>query len=799
MQNSSSNFSAAASGATRVLTGARVRADWNSDGSYGGAYDDLTKQTGPWSVSHHLDDGLPDQVSFVAGLGTAELDAEVTGRWVSGIGPMNAARYWSPMSTESPIYGIERDIPPMQVDVGLVTSGGQEYVTVFKGQMADAPVQPGGRVQLAGMSAARLALAKLIHPPGILAFSAGCNATWLVSWALYQCGIYTSPPPRSGVRWHAPMHGSLTPFLPSDFVVEQPFPANFQRITAFDGTTDFNLIVPEWVTGPYLLAPAIGLDTVTHRQVGITGIRLGDGTDLMSRASSKGRFEFWIQGNSSNVNLAPQGSGGVTKLSGIELLGTDAAWYAKMGVGTDRKVFVTVNDGAGHIATLKSTDTLPTDGAWYFVGAAYDVSAQKMWVTNFNGTTGSTGYGFVTTSLPATDAWADQTNPAVLFSPWWVAWLPSAEIHLTSGAQANVDSFPTWLNGVSWTQGAVVTPSPIELTGLAEKVPREAWELIGSVAQAELAMLRTDETDQVLYLGQGWFVEDEQQVFTPMLATDWNTARLGVERDLSKIRNAVRVSYADASNTPRPYTTVYQNTSVITLLPGLTILTVTFQDPAMDIYGNNMDLYDEVDLTNTLNFLSGSITNYISVNTAEDGSGTYITDRAIVAPTIVSWDPSGAVLYIVNSASDPYFLANDVGQPTIAMAGHPLVAHTTSVTQSDVASIAVRGERGLAVDAQFIQRYEDAVRLARRIKMALRKPVNVIKGVKVIGDPRRQPGDLVHVMDDETGASGDWRIQTIDHSGDGAKYTQSVTIRPALPICIVGEGIVGASLVGPGS
>lgn len=802
MQNASSNFSAAATGSARTLAGHKLSIDWAGDGYGSGLYDDASKQIGRWSVSHHLDDGLPDQVSFVAGLGTAELSAGVGGRYVPGVGPMNAPEFWSPMRTDSPIYGIERDVPPVKLEVGFVTAGGQERVTIFTGQMTEAPVSGNGSVSMQAMSASRLALAGLVQPPGFRGRAHGANATWPVSWGLYKRGLHTSPPPRSGVRWWMPLHGSMKAFYPDDFFVYPDADTYRESPVAFDGAENFNLIVPEWQTGPYVLAADVGLQTDNHRQMGIIGIRLGEGTDLLSQAGNAGRFEFWVKGVSANTNLAPQGSGGVTKLSGIELANHVYASYVKMGVGTDRKVFVTVNDGAGHIVTLQSTDTLPTDEAWYFVGAAYDIANKKLWCTNFNGTTASTGASsLVTTSLPAGDAWSNYVDAASGFfgAPWWVTWIPTAEVHLTAGAQANVDNFPTWLNGISWTQSAIITPSSIELVGLAEPVPREAWEMIGGYAQAELAMLRTDELDRVLYLGPKWFVLDAQQVATPMIATNWNAAKLGVERDPSKIRNSVRVSFSDALETPIGQTTVYASSNAVVISPGVTILSLAFQDPAMEIYGNPFDMFTDqsfIDIPGL--FLEGSITNYVTLNDQSDGAGNYCTAATQVLVEIISWNPSGALIQFSNLTSTTWYLANASSKPSLAVAGWPLVLRTGYGTDSDSASITTRGERGLAVSASALQDSVSARRLARRIKMALRKPVDVVKDVAIVGDPRRQPGDLLSVSDRQTGASGSWRIQTVDHAGDQASYHQRVTVRRSLPICIVGQGLVGQSLVGPG-
>jgi len=86
--------------------------------------------------------------------------------------------------------------------------------------------------------------------------------------------------------------------------------------------------------------------------------------------------------------------------------------------------------------------------------------------------------------------------------------------------------------------------------------------------------------------------------------------------------------------------------------------------------------------------------------------------------------------------------------------------------------------------------------------MAMRYPVITVgdesEGVPVTADPRRQPGDLGEFRDSVTGVQdGLWRLQGVKHAVKDASYTQQVVARRTLPICIVGEGVVGESLIGP--
>jgi hypothetical protein len=90
----------------------------------------------------------------------------------------------------------------------------------------------------------------------------------------------------------------------------------------------------------------------------------------------------------------------------------------------------------------------------------------------------------------------------------------------------------------------------------------------------------------------------------------------------------------------------------------------------------------------------------------------------------------------------------------------------------------------------MIQTDLDARRIAGRLRSALAGPTPQVRDVTVFGDPRRQPGDLVQFTDVvNTGLAGYWRLQQVDHQGDGARYTQRVTVRAAKLTGKWGDGV----------
>lgn len=759
--------------------------------------DDISGQLGSWSVEHHIDDGYPDSVTFIAGIGVANMTADLgpPPAYLTNDIPMQVAEYYSPYSTESPIYGRDRDVAPVRLDHGVVTDDGIEQVTVFTGQMLDIPVKR-GKATLSATSANRLKMAKSVQPQAFWRFGPGLNGSWPVSWAMAECGVYVSPPPREGVAYWNPMHGSTRPFIPNanlDSIFSDDGFASIPSYFAFRILADGSFNQPDsfgWVTGPYLLAGDLQLLTAESRRHAITYIRFDeDAAGVLTSSENKARCEFWVRGDATNVNTAPGGSGTVTRLCGFQFSANAGARFASFGVNTSRQVEVKVIDGAGHTATLVSDDTLPTDGNWYFVGAAYDVAGKKLWVTNFAGTTKSAAAStLVTSSLPTVDIW---TSPF----PNFVSYLPCAEVHITTGAQANVDTYPTWLNGIAFTPTARISPSNLELVAMIEKEPVEAWEFVAGFAQAELASMRTDELDVVCYLTPGWWVKDGQQVVTDLVSTETNAEALDINIDPTKVRNSVQVSF-DRVEISFGMTTAYSLSQQLTIPPGTTTIRFPLTNPIVSPRSSNDP--ETTDDNGAIGYDQVPF-DYVTLNSEPDGTGTYATTEVII--TRIAWDAGSETWRFQNNSSITWYTANATNKPTLRIAGTVATVIQDFATDADATSVATRGERFLSVTASATQSAYDARRLAGLLKMGLREGRPLVEGLTLFGEARRQPGDLVQFEDPSvTRASGLWRFQSIIHnykvSGDVA-YTQDVIVRPVLPICVVGEGIIGASLVGP--
>lgn len=803
MQETSDAFEAAVL-AHRTWVPARLRTDWAGDGYDGdGSIDDLSVQMQEgWEVQHTYDDGFPDDVAFVSGTSIPELSATLTGRPDPDTGaPITTPAYWSPLRTDSPVYGYDRDIAPVTLDAGLITSAGPQYVRVFTGQMVNVALRS-GEAELSTISAARLKLMKLVQPPAFAAvYSGGLRTTWPVSFALTDCGIYAGPQPRglSYTAWYAPMHGGAWEMIPSTNRVysaqELETGYAFPRWAAYELTPSDSSVTPidevDWIEGPYVQAPDLEFTATMRRALYNADVQLSaDAPDPFSQAGNAARLEMWVKGDATNINNMVGGSGAVTRQCSLWGEVTNGRYF-QLGVTPTRYVEAKVYDG-GTVHTLTSATPLPSDGAWYFVGAAYDMTADRMWL-NLGGTVTSANKTMVTSGLPATqaDSWA--SGYPVFFSN-----LPVAEITLTTGAQANVDSYPLWRNDTSFAPTARLFGSQTPLNVMAEDEPREAWQIISDYAQGELAAVRFDESDVFEYFPQGWWVRDEQRVVADEFDTSRNAAAFDVDLDPTRIRNTIKVSYTAVD--VLPYNASLDNSIIYELdqntayevPPGVTVLRVVYSSRGIMPWQN-------VAITDNTGLVPG-VTSVTLCDTIE-GTGTYATYSEFDV-TFDAWDAGSATIRFVNHTTKTFYLVNDADYSALTISGLPIVEASTYAVDADLASIEARNVRLLETSASALQTEEAARRLARNLKMSLRKAVPVIgadqQGVSVTANPARQPGGLATFRDRETGVEdGLWRIQGVVHRGTGANYTQSVRARRTYPIMIIGEGRVGETLIGP--
>lgn len=761
-----------------------------------GIIDDMSKISNNFSVSHVLDDGLPDPVSFVAGLGTGELECDLSG----GHGGERVAKYFSKFNDFSAVSFYERDTAPIKLDVGIVTANGPEYVRVFTGQMANLPVQTRAAT-LEAMSATRLKMSKTVAFPPLI----GINATWPISYALAQSGVYASPPPRAEARYWNPIHGAVHSFVPGgNYMTELG-----QMFETFPGDTEdeYAPSLPTFIDGPFVSATNSCMQPEVTRNHVSYGYDMADGPDLISQAANAGRFECWVRGDTAFPNNNPENNAiGFNSPYLVQFSHVVGIAGVYVGVdSSDRKVYITVGDEFNAL-TIKSPSALPTDGNWYFIGGCWDFT-NNTYRVNYNGTVTSSAASpaIGTSNLPVEDGSILDHQRGI------TTYIPMAEVQISAGGLGSSASASDWVNQKPWTVGAVVRRSLLDLTILNEPSPMEAWEAIGKYAQAEIAMCRTDELDQFLYLPRSYWADTERQVVSSTLSTLTDVSELKVDYDPSKVRNSIVVNYDETSilNRFNQFTPCFQMFSPdeTPIPPGISERTFNLDTPGF--CNGTQDIDDNIDGSLFLSSVVVPATvgvDHITLNRKADGTGVYATGTQVDCRILTRRHTANSfTVRFTNRAGGKWYIANNSTSnslPCLNLTGWPISIAKASSVKKITDSISRRSERTFTIDMPGIQLRNDAARLSRRLAWDLAHPVATLSGVKVLGDPRRQPGDLVMFDDSaETQADGLWRILGIEHEIEGARYIQTVRLQrnpPQLEVARYGISRYGKSIYGQG-
>jgi hypothetical protein len=280
----------------------------------------------------------------------------------------------------------------------------------------------------------------------------------------------------------------------------------------------------------------------------------------------------------------------------------------------------------------------------------------------------------------------------------------------------------------------------------------------------------------------GWYFGEAAQTTPQVVAinTESNAADPDVLRDPSRIRNSVTVEF-DETRVDTGKTMVLSYSSVISLAASSTT-EITFPLDTTAIL-------DTITSPIFTNLTSGQVAagtipagvSFITANTLEDGTGTYMTSSQVSA-VIIGADSDSVTIRFRNTASGRRYITNNgTDVPFMGVLGNAVVSNTGYVTTSDPTSIAKRGERTLSASIGYLQRRQDATMISGLLTAMLCGPTTVTD-VEVFGDPRRTPGQVFTVADAQgTSLSGLWRATTVVHNRNDAEYTQNISLVGTTP------------------
>lgn len=802
-------------------------ADWEDNGFADDEGDntigDLSGQMGSMTVQHSMDDGMPDEISFMSG-GVPQLRANLGGKDDKmHRSPLTPTQYFSPFRTDSPLYGLERDVAPVVGEIGAATLTGVEQVTVFTGSMEDIPVS-GGRAALHAGSQTRRDMSLVVQPPPCsrnhvpaVNVPVGLTATHLITWALAQAEVFPAPPPQAGTFFYLPLHGSGHAQFPSTVLKwKQAQPGltfGFRVVTG--PTVDYP--DPKWIRGPYVGASYgqftaaevrgvygvkvdFNVQSTDDRYIGMDAGSIWDQTVITNAAVT--RLEFYVRGDTTvAASAAPGGAAyypdmhpGVYPGTSSQLVGFSLRLDGKvsgltMGIDDSRNLYVSCwdNTGSNHKVTGPA---LPSDGEWHFVGLAIQGSSRTVWF-NLDGTVTSSTFAspIVTANLPATRNTVSDGDYVWTFQ----SYMPTAEVHLSGFTDDPGDplvAHPTsgnpWVNAQDWTQKAFVYPSCLQLAASFDPTPVEVFQYIAEFAQCELAAMRIDEHDLFHYWPRGYLATTAGQETTQVLDSSNDSDVPDVALDKTRIRTVCRVSYQDVRHEDTVNVLVLAYNSLLVFPPGFDAqFSVAFDDPAVWVLAGPMELLTAAQVAG----VGAPETSFMSLNSDVDALGSYATS-AEVAVSIVDYWGGGCTIELTNLTGNNWYLINDGDTyPALGIYGQKVISSPAAVTEQYDAGVDLRGVRGITLNRPRIQRAEDATRLARRVVVPQSVPTPIAK-MSLFGDPRRQPGDIVRYEDDtETGAAGLWRVYALGHQYSGASYTQEATMQRADLVGTWGDGV----------
>lgn len=724
---------------------------------------------------------------------------------------MDAVSYFSPFNTDSPIYGFERDTAVVQAYTRHLdrdgTAGGYILSQIFQGQMADIKVT-GRTATMTGISKTRLDLDGMLTVPPVYGARESCTTDWITTWIMARGGQFAGPAPTAYTRLWVPFYGSLHAGLDGPLGYNAAY--RYSSTPPYTAGALYGRRYPPSVPGPFVTGMYAqytdaevweNLVFADRQQMPGGATELGfaaiplHSNDIMSQANNKGRVSFWVRGDvtapsSSAVTGAPVFTNTLFRwrATSFDAAGTNLGQVDVI-MKESRDLQMRLGSTADGFTTLDLTGhPLPTDGEWHYISVCWDWDNTIM-NAQMDGTTW-TSSGWATTTLsnlPVTEEALYAAGGHVQHIAQFR--IPCSDLIADFGAEpfAGGTSAGYWPSLSGSSGNTVYRATDQYLEAVAEQTPSQGWTLLNELAQATLSHYRCDEADNFNFLPLSYFGEPEQMTVSTVEDTDVNAAELDVVSDPSKTRNVVSLQFSD-TRADTNVSPVMQISSAIEIPRGVTSITFALEQVTAEIHGAaNAYTGTDWDITKLTSAQIASPAtiptnvHYMTVNTAEDGSGTVWTGSSFSA-RITMWSSSTVTIRFTNSYTQSLWLANNGSQVAMLNILGWAVRDTTAYTLArDAGSIGSRRERSLDVTSRWVHRREDAEVVAGRMVNLLARPRDEVT-VEVVGDPRRKPGQLVELKDSQgTKAQGTWRILSVQHNGNGPQYTQTLQLLRVYP------------------
>lgn len=728
---------------------------------------------------------------------------------------LTPTQFWSPFNPDSPVAGFDRDTAGIDFQWNTITAAGIEPTQIFTGIMNDVALRPGQSVELSAVSRTRINLNRSVNLPMVFGRRENCTVDYLVTWLLARADRFFGPAPSYMSRYWVPMYGSVHAAQDADKGY------NFAMHWGADGN-NIGTRYPRVIPGPFHTAMFACQRTDLVERLVINAIDLYKSTEVVPPWVAEnynpsqylvpqwgwnggaGRVSFWIKADPWATTGLPGTASNFVFNFYTQVKDKTGAVLGKVGFWIDNNGIPAMgmgNDAVGGLqAYVFSGQTMPQDGNWHFYSVYWSWFDGEMGIMKDGSKTYSTVWdtnGYNTTPNWLNDDAAFYAAGGVIDNAAWFQ-LPASDFLIESGYDVYdlyfSDQWPTtpW---PSFTAYARPTYSPLE--AVSGDSPVNAWDTLADLARNTMSMYRGNEWDGFEFFPPTYFGEAAQLTPDLVADTEVNAQDLAVTVDPSKSRNVVTVTFED-TKVDQSYSTCFALQSATEIPRGVSVQTFTLDVPIAEIHGASAPYDPWWTLTNgtAAQVTAGtqpSNVHYMFVNTKSDGSGTYASTASVVA-RIIGYTQTTVTLQFTNKMSVSGWLTNnysgDNQLPYLRILGYVVRTSDGYLTERDAGSIGTRRERSLEVEMAWIQDRTTAQELASSMVTALARPRQEVE-VVVQGDPRRVPGNLVTLVDAQgTQAAGNWRVLSVKHDADGAKYLQTLSLVFVPPVG-VWDGLPG--------
>lgn len=721
--------------------------DWAADGhGERGSIDDLSGKAASVQVTSTLTTTTPEEVAVVEGNAAATMSVDLAAG-SNDSERLSAVRYFSPLSTDSPLAGLERLNRDVALDAEILTATGWQRVPILRGTTRSMTVQVSSLTATLAVLDYRSRLRTLVDLPPMVADAPvspnqasakpGLEGTWIVSYTLYQAGEPVSPPPPAGCRYFNPLHGSGKPFVEKAHQ-GSPLAYNYKNVV---GDTDDRRL--EFVPGPYLLGTK---KVVEADRINSINVQLAPGTAAFdSNGRSAGRVEYWMRVD------GDEPIGGIS-FSVFNLSGPlDLSFSVSPG-------FLSFNNNGDTRNVVASGQFAPLDGQWHQYGVWWSDALGRA-VFRFDDVYIERTWTPTTASGPQDESILSN----VLYS-----WSSIAEFMYSTGVAETDPWTPRTYHGPRVDRSALI------LDGITASNPAEAYAILAELAAAELGSVFRDGDGRLHYASSARQVSDAAQTVQRQITAAADIFEAGLSYDLDRVRNIVTCQY-----------------SAITLARATTAwsLDYTLYIPA----GGTVVITFQAAIATAFYFAEGM------GNRAPDGTGTqYFINFDPIDVVITRESGTQTTLTITNRTGYSVWMVDNNGENYLKVVADVVAqASGVEVAVTNEASRAIYGDQPIDLgSSRWVQRPDVALGLAMVVGLDLGVPAVNLAGLDMPGDPRLEFYDRVRVVEPVSGVDSEqWVIGRMHSFGD-AGYGMQVTTRPARTRYLAGVGQVGTDVVG---